>query len=347
LKISNPRYHWEAEQGKRDRKAAALTGEYTVQEQADLHSYPLGVPSPKGSRWRDYLQHRIKMLFKGMAVYATQKYARLDLDKYIKSNRAMDKIALQVTKNQPTIVHIGAAELAPNRPIGIKKRKRCPGTRRLVNSIKKLGHSRVNFVDEYYTSQTCANCFGRFDRKTKPDRFKVCRECVANPEAGLPPMIITQLSKRKLQEKREIERIGLEQDPPTGDEPIKPKKYLSKHEEKRDKKKAREEQNRIDNGESGVQPIHRQNVERLVPKTVVYRKYWPQNTTNDEWAKAANWPTEIKATKVVWHRDIVAAKCILYKGRRSMFGLPIHPSLLKSPPQPPDQLNANNANNAN
>lgn len=50
-----------------------------------------------------------------------------------------------MSKSQTSLIMVGAAELHPSRPIGIKRRKRCPGVRKLVNSIKKLGHSVVIF----------------------------------------------------------------------------------------------------------------------------------------------------------------------------------------------------------
>lgn len=248
-------------QGKRDKKAEELTGDYVAYEHRDLASYPL-VPSPRGTIWKSYIQHRLKMLHDGMAAYATRRYARLDLDHYIESNREMDKITVEITNNQPSIIFLGGAPLAPNRPIGIKRRKRCPGTRKFLVSVKKLGHSIVIFVDEYNTSQTCANCFRRFPRNTKPHRFKVCRGCDADPNVNplLANRIITQRGKRTMQMLRYD---------------------------------ARRERVRSD----------RTNDDRLVRKVKAYYRQWPF---------IRMFPNELPT--VVWHRDIVAAKCIMYKG---------------------------------
>lgn len=71
------------------------------------------------------------MLTEGMEAYPTRKYARLLLDKYIESTREIDNIAVKLTKKKPAIVHLGYAEMSPNRLIGIRKGERCPQSRKL------------------------------------------------------------------------------------------------------------------------------------------------------------------------------------------------------------------------
>ena len=219
-------------------------------------------PSPRGARYRDYIRQQMYLLPTGIAAFATRQYGRLMLDKYIQSNRESDETAKRITNNLPSLIMLGGAELHPSRPIGIKNNKRCPGSRKLVTSIKKLGHSAVIFVDEYFTSQTCANCFRRFHRSTRRDRFKVCRNCrPRNIEIGilrqwLPNVIVTKFGKRAW-------------------------KILKRN--------------------AARNP---QNGERLVSKVAVYRKNWQPNALNGGLGR----------NTVVWHRDIVAARCILYKG---------------------------------
>ncbi|XP_031620919.1 uncharacterized protein LOC116339277 [Contarinia nasturtii] len=153
-----------------------------------------------------YIAYYVKMMKPAMAVYTTRKFIRLRLDKYIEENRASDKIAASLTKKKSALVFIGAAQIAPNSPIGIKKRLRCPGLRRLLNSFKKLGNCIVRLVDEYNTSQTCAKCFRPFDRRTKSDRYKVCQHCIPSEDESsqwnLPNVIITMKSNRVYQQLR-------------------------------------------------------------------------------------------------------------------------------------------------
>lgn len=96
-----------------------LAGNYTAYEQAELASYPMGVPSPRGSRWKTYTKSRLKTLGRGLAVYATSEYAQIRLTQYINSTRAMDEIAKTITNNIPSVVHIGGAQMSPNSPIGM------------------------------------------------------------------------------------------------------------------------------------------------------------------------------------------------------------------------------------
>lgn len=268
FKISPRRYHWGTKLKKRDRKLARLSDRFTAQMRLDLASYPT-IPSPRGKSWRNYITHQLWMWPIGIDTFATRQYGRLLLDAYIQSNRESDELARKITQNRPSLVMLGNAELHPNRPIGIKKNKRCPGVRKFVISIKKLGHSMVMFVDEYFTSQTCANCFGRFDRNTRRNRFKVCKKCKPTNEdienACLPTKIITQLGKRALKIKREFWR-----------------NLYPNH---------------------GIQLQYPQQG-RLVSRVVKYRKNWQPTNLNGG----------LKGKTVVWHRDVVAARCILYKG---------------------------------
>lgn len=266
FKISPRRYHWGTKEKKRERKRERLSEQFTAETAASVLMYGRA-PSPRGASYRDYIQQQMHLLPIGMATFATRWYGRQLLDKYIESNRECDEIAKQVTQNSPSLVMLGAAELNPNRPIGIKGRKRCPGVRKLVSSIKKFGHSAVIFVDEYFSSQTCSNCFRRFDRNTRKDRFKVCKKCKPTNDdivnACLPNKIVTQLGKRELKRARDLER---------------------------------------DAGNMGDRVLQRG--ERLVSKVASYRKNWQPNHLTGE----------LQGKTVVWHRDIVAARCILYKG---------------------------------
>lgn len=141
------------------------------------------------------------------------------------------------------------------------------------------------------TSQTCARCSGRFDIRTKRHRFKVCRNCIQNPDMMLPRSWTAKKGRHLLRHEAENVSIDLLE--------FKRDIYvhlmfllffltvlfcfiLFWHLKNAD------------------QPI---NVavaaaRGLVPKT----KTWQLNLNN------------VIATTIVWHRDIVAAKCILYKG---------------------------------
>ena len=225
---------------------------------------------------------------KGMAVYATEKYARIKFDKYIQSNREYDETAKKLTNNKPSLIFLGAAELHSSRPIGTKNGKRCPGVRKLLISIKKLGHSVVIFVDEYFTSQTCARCFGRFPRNTRSHRFKVCRNCQPHPDARLPSKVVTEKSKRLLQSERKL----LKRAAANG-------QVLFRHRVVQD----------------AIVSI-RGLKERLVSKVAFYRKNWHSNVPNHGLNNAAvpQQQQQQQPGTVVWQRDIVASSCIMYKG---------------------------------
>lgn len=245
-----------------------MSERFTTEMRVSLVNYPT-IPSPRGRSWLLYIDQQMQLYTSGIDAFATRQYGRLLLDKYIHSNREADETAKRITQNQPSLIMLGAADLHPSRPMGIKRNKRCPGVRKLVTSLKKLSHCAVIFVDEYFTSQTCANCFGRFDRSTKAHRFKVCKKCKPTADdvenARLPNKIVTQLGKKALKSARQ---------------------FWSRN-----------------NANLGIEMIH-QGGRRLVSKVVSYPKNWQPTIPNGE----------LKGKTIVWHRDIVAARCILYKG---------------------------------
>lgn len=148
-------------QNVRNRQAKRWTKGFVAEEQADREDrtiYP-EMPSPYGKHWKFYIKHRLKMFERGIATYTTDKYTRLNFDKYVQSNRVCDYVAGLITNHKPTLIHFGAAQTSPNSPISIKKHVRCPGNRKMLRSFNKCRHCHVNMVDEYFTSQVSVPCY--------------------------------------------------------------------------------------------------------------------------------------------------------------------------------------------
>ncbi|XP_031616961.1 uncharacterized protein LOC116336903 [Contarinia nasturtii] len=297
-------YHWLARYNQREKKGKRYRKEFQEEERAHMESF-IFMPSPKGKFvWKFYIETRVAMMDKALAVYSQRKYVRLKFDHYSDSVHASDETAKMLTNGKPTMAYIGASGSAANSPIGIKKRQRCPGTRKLVASFKKLGNVVIKFIDEWNTSQHCAKCINRFDPRTKSHRSKVCHNClqtgyqVRDGVMILPKVIITKMSKRQMQRLRKRKRLEQAAQPNNVVQPI--VAYPNP-----------------------PQP-------RLVPKIVVLFKM----ELND----AGEWVYVAMQTKTVWDRDIVAAKCIMYKGHCEVFGEEIHPSLKRPRPPPHVQL---------
>ncbi|XP_031639183.1 uncharacterized protein LOC116351242 [Contarinia nasturtii] len=137
MKTSSKKCHWLAKQNTRDVKAKRWTKQFTQEEQDDRNNRQLyqRMPSPLGILWIDYVHHRIKMLKKGMAVYTTPKYTLLQFDKYVESNRTVDKLTGNLVNHKAAIIHMGNAEISPNSCIRIKKHVRAPGTLKLLKGF--------------------------------------------------------------------------------------------------------------------------------------------------------------------------------------------------------------------
>jgi hypothetical protein len=229
----------------------------------------------------------------GIDCYTTDKYTRLKFEKYTESNRVCDSIAGMLTGHQPTLIHLGAAQTPSNSPIGIKKGLRCPGNRKMIRSYKKCRGCHVNMVDEYYSSQTCGKCYARFDRRTKRNRFKICLDCKPIPDEMIIPLpsIIVGLQSKRM---RSLAN------------------FLAEIES---------DEHQL-NGEGSAQPIQ-PNTTSLLPKVVIYKKNWLVNSNGVlEYGNAepqqddgvAAMECEARQHKTIWHRDIVAARCIMIKG---------------------------------
>lgn len=102
FKIHSKKYHRFTKQHVRNKKAKRWTRNFEIFEQNDRNDrlrYPIGMPSPKGLYWKYYIEHRLRILKKGIEVYTTAKYTRLQFDKYIESNRVSDKVAALLVRN--------------------------------------------------------------------------------------------------------------------------------------------------------------------------------------------------------------------------------------------------------
>lgn len=152
----------------------------------------------------------------------------------------------------------------------------------------------VKMVDEFRTSRMCARCFTPFPLNTLNDRFKVCNGCVPNQDMWpdglkMPTKIVALKSKRMRRTEGEEMREALNADP---------------------------------NQDVG-----------FVSKVICYRKNWRQNLqqydvdVNNAERRYEDFASDYepedflaepdeRILKTVWHRDITAAKLILYRGKQ-------------------------------
>lgn len=237
------------------------------------------IPSPRGTTWYWYIEHRLKVMENGINTYTTRTYARLNLDKYIEWHRAIDLIAGRLVNHKPAIIYFGCGRIPPNSPISIQKHVRCPGNRKLIGAFKKRNNCVVKMVNENFTSQTCGRCFKRFDPHTKRFRFKTCTNCEPQQSVMLPPVIVTNVSKRALQMRRTIMKTWQEMS---------------------------------EMGNMIATNLTQADTRRLVSKKERFYKTWQPNANVDVGVNNADHP---KLLKTVWHRDISAAKLILYRGK--------------------------------
>lgn len=284
IKISSKKFYSMIRQNNRDKKAKKWTEQYEHAAQLDREdtSQYTEYPSSKSPEYFNYIKHSMKFFKDGIEIYTTRKYSRLHLDKHIRTQQAMDSIVHTLTDelgNGRILLCIGATEFNPASPI--KKYKRCPGTRQIMNFMRKVLVCDIVFVDEYNTSKACGCCYRQFNKtkhkywEGKGIRHRVCDNC--HPDSSiinLPNTIITPKSQRQLQnEKREMRRnMYLNNAAMTWDEVV----------------------DHVD-----------LYFNMLIPESEMYNRY--QKVPFDE---SIHKPVQ----KLVWNRDISAARNILAKG---------------------------------
>lgn len=281
MKMSSKKYHYHTKQNSRNAKADQMTRLFVFEEKADIANVAKAIgtmPSSKDTTWRHYIEHRLHMSTDGIKVYTQRKYARLQLDKHMEWHRAIDKIAGKLVGHKAAIVFVGAGGNDANSPIKIKKHVKCPGTRKLVNTFKKRANCVVRMVDEWMTSQHCGRCFTRFPQWTRPKRYKKCDNCHPDERLRLPEWIVTNVSKRLLQMNRTTVKMW---------------------------------QQMAEWGDAIAASLTGRKTGRLVSGKRRFRKTWQPNAVEAGTEEAAQ---PQKVLKTVWHRDISAAKLILYKG---------------------------------
>jgi hypothetical protein len=191
------------------------------------------------------------------------------------------------TNGKPCIIFMGRAQVAANSPIKIKKHVRAPGNRKMIKSFNKMGCHKLRMTNENRSSRLCGRCYTPFELRTLSHRFKECEWCLPDNDKWpdglkLPRKIVTMKSKRMLRSERRAVRNALVEDP---------------------------------NEAVG-----------FVSKVMCYRKNWQQNAANpginnnnnaeddEECDDDVEGDDDVPVLKTIWHRDISAAKLILYRG---------------------------------
>lgn len=253
-----------------------MTRLFSCEEQFDrnLTAAVIGkMPSPRGNSWVHYLQHRLRMIERGIDTYSTRNYARLSLDKHIEWHRAIDKMAGKLCRHKPSIIYMGTGEIPANCPFSIKKHVRCPGTRKLLEAFKKRFNCAIRMVDEFRTSRLCPKCLTRFGGKPN-NRYKTCIDCHPNENLFLPTTIVTNVSKRLLQLRRAIMKTWKEM---------------------------------RDAGDQFAALLLQPGTQRLVSQKITFLKIWQPNDVRDEVVIVTHktvWHRDICAAKLILIRGM-------------------------------------------
>lgn len=170
---------------------------------------------------------------------------------------------------------MGRAQVPANSPIKIKKHVRAPGNRAMLKSFHKMEGNTIRMVNEFRSSRLCGRCYSPFPLSTLSHRFKVCDWCWPDNEEWPDGLKL----------------------------PTKIVTMKSSRELKSQRRAIRRAMVEDRHGAVG-----------FVSKVKVYRKNWQQNAANAAINTNAEYDDGAPVLKTIWHRDISAAKLILYRG---------------------------------
>lgn len=205
LKYTSGQFHRDTGFYKRKKKWDKLSEHFEKFAATDRNDRLLyaTTPSPKSVNWLEFIIHRMKIFNRGIATYTDRRYARLNFDKYISTQKVMDNMTNRLVGNDTSLVCIGATDFHPSAPI--KKYVRCPGVKKIRAFLKKKRNSHVLLIDEYNTSKVCAKCHSNFDREFhkmlegRGIRYRICWNCRREGRDIEPArIIVTDKSRRQI-----------------------------------------------------------------------------------------------------------------------------------------------------
>lgn len=138
----------------------------------------------------------------------------------------------------------------------------------------------------------------------------MCHNCFPLLEVGLPPIIVTRLGRRALKEKRaQMRERRLEAEQADANVAENPDQQLNNRLVSKVKVYRKNWQPIIDAN------VETENAAEQQEGEIVYVEDLSDLTVEELLARDAPMEVERQTShKTVWHRDIVAAKCILFKG---------------------------------
>lgn len=280
FKISSKSHHWATGQGVRKKMGERMSEAFKNEEQTDRERYP-EIPSPRGHQWQNYVEHRLQMFNNGMATYGRRKYARLSFEKYIEANRRSDEMAKFMVKHKKPSDRRGNERSlvifgAANMPYNAPF-----GIKNTLSApdMKRLEISLKKLDDNDVM------------RMNEDYTSQTCANC----HRRFPVFTRKHRFKVCRQCPRNAQINGK----------LPPQLIVTKK-----SKKALAFESRwgfIPNG-----PAVTEEGRLMSPRKKYSDKTWLLNLDADNAAGAV---AEYLPRTIVWHRDIVAARCILYKGR--------------------------------
>lgn len=165
IKIKSSDFRHCAEYGKRKQKLNRWTRQCEAEAASEL--------SPNNyEEVEEYTRHRLEHFNIKQRTYEQAKIARLKLDKYIKTDQAINHIVDTLVAREErgtTLVVIGSTKTASNSPI--KGYIRAPQPK-LLRRLKTVAD--VMEIGEFRTTKLCSNCFEFTKVMRSPHRHSIC-----------------------------------------------------------------------------------------------------------------------------------------------------------------------------
>ena len=169
LKIKASKFHYETGKHSRNKKLKRWTQNETKEAYNECQERNI---SNKMYNYKEFVDYTLKYFKKLQDLYKQRKITRLRFDKYIRTEKMINKYANTLYRKKSTLILVGETKISPN----MKGYVRTPSTK-IIERLKSYRKVKVKEVDEFRSTMICSKCNNPMNISKSPHRFASCPSC--------------------------------------------------------------------------------------------------------------------------------------------------------------------------
>ena len=169
LKIKASKFHYETGKHSRNKKLKRWTQNETKEAYNECQERNI---SNKMYNYKEFVDYTLKYFKKLQDLYKQRKITRLRFDKYIRTEKMINKYANTLYRKKSTLILVGETKINPN----MNGYVRTPSTK-IIERLKSYEKVKVKEVDEFRSTMICSKCNSPMNISKSPHRFASCPSC--------------------------------------------------------------------------------------------------------------------------------------------------------------------------